>query len=101
MRFQFDIPSKGWKNLPIVWISPVRRRGALRNHASFSSATVRALIRPDANTGGAPAIADALNSSGLTPSLNRISRVVAEVPLVITDPPTAPRVARQSVQATV
>src|SRR5258708_37549354 len=101
MRFQFDIPSKGWKNLPIVWISPVRRRGALRNHASFNSATVRALIRPEGNTGGAPTSADPLNSGGLAQFLYLHSPCGAKLPLVITDRPRAPRVARQAVQATV
>src|SRR5262244_883111 len=98
--------SSGWKNFPIDWISPVRHLGALRNHASFSSATVRGLTSPEGNTGGAPSSAEGLTSSRLPRSRHtdllryrdsRSSRV-AKFPLVITDRPSALRVARQSVQ---
>src|ERR1700733_4142303 len=100
-RFQFLIPSSGWKNAPMAWISPSRLRGALRYQTSLASPTVTGFGSPPGKPGGAPRRALGRKASGSRRSFGPRSPGAAKSPLVITARPRlAPR-ARQSVQATV
>ena len=85
----------------MVWISPSRRRGALRNQASLASPTVTGFSSPDGKPRGAPTRAPGRNASGSRRSFGPRSPGAAKSPLVITDRPRLVPRARQSVQATV
>ena len=100
-RFQFRIPSSGWKNCPMVWICASSRGGAWRYQTSLASPTVRVFSSPLGNTAGAPSRPPGRNTSGSRWSHGARSLTAAKSPLVITERPSFPPRARQSVQATV
>jgi hypothetical protein len=100
-RFQFLIPSSGWKNWPIVCSSPARSRGAFRYHASFASRTVCLLTSPGGNAGGAPSLARGSNANGSPRRAAGRSLSAAKSPLVTIDRPRPRPRARLSDQATV